>query len=265
MGDALAGIRALVTRPAGQGASLAAAIRADGGEAWEFPLLEIVPLDVGDAQAQAVAADTLRTLGSFDVAIFVSGNAVGQLLARLQALGLCWPARLRALALGRATARRLRDAGIDCASGTGAMDSEELLANEALAAVAGRRIVIFKGMGGRELLARELAARGADVTECALYRRRMPATSRAELGEALRARAVNVLLLSSAEALANLLGLLGGDVAGTIAPELVVVAPGERVADRARAGGLRAVHAAANATDAAMLAALARLAATFRR
>jgi uroporphyrinogen-III synthase len=265
MREDLAGIRALVTRPAAQAAALAAAVRAAGGQAWEFPLLEIAPLDAGDVQANAAVADTLRELASFDLAIFISGNAVRELLARLRGSGRDWPARLACLAVGSATARSLREAGIDCASAATAMDSEELLAHAAIAAVASRRIVIFKGVGGRELLARELAARGARVTECALYRRRLPATSAAELLGALRAHAVNALLLSSGEALANLLGLLGGNAAGTIAPELVVVTPGERLAGQARAAGFRTVEVAANATDAAMLAALRRLAVTFRR
>jgi uroporphyrinogen-III synthase len=145
------------------------------------------------------------------------------------------------------------------------MDSEELLAQPALAAAERREIVIFKGVGGRELLARTLAERGARVTECALYRRCVPSFAPGALLDVLRAKAVNVLLLSSGEALATLLGLPGGDAAGTIAADLVLVTPGERVAAEARAAGFRWVEPAANATDAAMLATLERLAATLRR
>ena len=266
MGGALQGIRALVTRPAGQAGPLVAAIRAAGGEASEFPLIEIVPLEARDARAGAAIDATLERLETFDAAIFVSTNAVRALLARLADRERAWPARVQCLAVGRATAQCLREAGIDCASGAATMDSEELLAHPALAAIAGRRIVIFKGVGGRELLARRLAERGATVTECALYRRRLPATaSREKLHALLEARAINVVLLSSAEALAHLLGLPGADTAGTIPPDLALVAPGERVAAQARDAGFRAVEPAANATDAAMLAALERLAATLRR
>jgi len=265
MDSPLAGIRALVTRPAGQAGPLIEAVRAAGGEAWAFPLLEIVPLGADDADADARASDTLRRLGAFDAGIFISSNAVRAAVARLGALGEVWPPRLQCLAIGAATARALREAGIDCAGGATAMDSEELLANPALESVRGRRIAIMKGVGGRELLARELAARGAEVVECALYRRCLPPTSRAELLGALTAHRINVLLLSSADALANLLGLLGGDAAGTIATELVVLAPGERVAAMARASGLRTVETAANATDAAMLTALRGVAANLRR
>jgi uroporphyrinogen-III synthase len=263
VGGALEGIRALVTRPAGQAGPLVAAIRAGGGEAAEFPLLEIVALD---AQASAAIDETLNRLETFDAAIFISTNAVRALLTRLADAARTWPARLQCFAIGRATAQCLREAGIECESAAAAMDSEALLAHPALAAVADRRIVIFKGVGGRELLARRLAERGATVTECALYRRRLPGTaSREALHALLRERAINVVLLSSAEALANLLGLPGADAAGTIPADLTLVTSGERVAAQARDAGFIAVEPAANATDAAMLAALERLAATIRR
>ena len=266
MAGALRGIRALVTRPAGQAGPLVAAIRAAGGEACEFPLLEIVPLTPADATATAVVADTLARLDTFDAAIFISTNAVRALLARLAALGRRWPARTPCYAIGRSTARSLREAGIACESAAATMDSEELLAHPALAAVAGRRIVIFKGVGGRELLARSLAGRGAAVTECALYRRRLPpAASRETLRALLAAEGINVVLLSSAEALTGLLRLPGAGAAGTIPADLTLVTPGERVAAAARDAGFAAVVPAANATDAAMLAALEVLAATLRR
>ena len=116
MDGALQGIRALVTRPAGQGGALVAAIRAAGGEAHEFPLLEVVALGVQDAQARATVDDTLGRLGSFDAAIFISTNAVRALLARLADSARTWPTQLQCFAIGSATAQCLREAGIGCAS-----------------------------------------------------------------------------------------------------------------------------------------------------
>lgn len=261
----LAGIRALVTRPAGQAAALAQAIRAAGGFALELPLLEIEPLGADDHAGRAALAATLDALDRYAIAIFVSSNAVRMLLAELQRAARSVPATLRCVAVGGATARCLREAGIDCSAGAAAMDSEELLAHPALAAVGGQRIVIFRGVGGREHLARELAARGARVDCCALYRRRAPALAPGELPALLARERIDALLLSSGEGLANLLALLGEEAAGTIAARIAVVTPGERVAALARAAGFTNVHAAVNATDVAMLAALGAVAASIRQ
>lgn len=260
----LTGIRALVTRPAGQALALVQAIRTASGVAVEFPLLEIVPLATDDRAERATLAATLNALDEFVIAIFASSNAVQALFDELQRTGGRFPSALCCLAVGAATAQRLREAGIACAGGEATMDSEELLARPELAAVAGQRIVIFRGVGGREHLADELTARGASVTRCALYRRRAPAASPAQLHEVLTRERINTVLLSSGEGLANLLALLGGSAAGTIASQLAVVTPGERVASLARSAGFATVHAAANATDAAMLALLRAVAAPIR-
>ncbi len=264
MDGPLAGIRALVTRPAGQAAALAQAIRAAGGVAVEFPLLEIAPLATDDHAERTTLAATLDTLDEFAIAIFASSNAVCALLDELQRAGRRLPAALHCLAVGAATALRLREAGIACVGGAATMDSEELLARPELAAVAGQQIVIFRGVGGREHLAHELKARGASVTRCALYRRRAPASSPAQLREVLTRECINTVLLSSGEGLTNLLALLGGSAAGTIGSQLAVVTPGERVASLTRSAGFATVHAAANATDEAMLALLRAVAAPIR-
>src|SRR5690606_19944061 len=52
------------------------------------------------------------------------------------------------------------------------MDSETLLENPHLQQLAGQRVVIFRGQGGRQFLFDALAARGAKVEFCELYQRR---------------------------------------------------------------------------------------------
>ena len=254
MGHELRGIVALVTRPAGQGAALASAIRAAGGEALECPLLDILP--------QPLEAATLaRLLTESSTAIFISTNAVAAALAAVREAGLVWPPGLRALAVGSATRDALIRAGIAAQAGEGtAMNSEELLCHPALAQVQGQGILIFKGEGGRELLAEALRARGARVEECALYRRSLPDGASALLETLLDSHRVNTFLASSGETLAHLLGLLGRMPAGKVPTEACFVVPGERVAAEARHRVPAPVVMARNASDAAMLEALATLA-----
>ena len=254
MGHELRGIVALVTRPAGQGAALASAIRAAGGEALECPLLDILPLPLE-------AATLARLLTESSTAIFISTNAVAAALAAVREAGLVWPPGLRALAVGSATRDALIRAGIAAQAGEGtAMNSEELLCHPALAKVQGQGILIFKGEGGRELLAEALRARGARVEECALYRRSLPDGASALLETLLDSHRVNTFLASSGETLAHLLGLLGRMPAGKVPTEACFVVPGERVAAEARHRVPAPVVMARNASDAAMLEALATLA-----
>lgn len=259
MARPLEGMSVLVTRPAPQGEKLVAAIREAGGTALAFPLLEIRELD-RDPSVDAV----FDRLDGFDIAIFISANAVRAALGRWRERGSAWPATLMCLAIGSATAQALAREGIAATSAAVAMISEELLALDALAQVAGRRIVIFKGAGGRDLLATSLRARGAHVSECGLYRRVAPATPPAELARQLAHNGVDTVLISSGEGLSNLLGLLGGDLAGTMAGRITLVVPGERVAQLARASGFMRLEVASNATDEAMLAVLRGLAARKR-
>ena len=255
----LAGIRALVTRPSAQGAALVAAIREAGGEATALPLIEILPLGVADAARIDDNQRLLARLQQFDAAIFISSNAARHALACLQASDARLPGTLRCFAIGEATAARLTAAGVAAVHGSAAMNSEELLQRPEFAAPCALSVLIFKGVGGRDYLAEELVRRGAHVSACALYHRAAPALTRAGFDEALRRERINVILLSSGDALANLLRLPGTGAAGTIAADIALVVPGQRVAEQARRAGFQRVEIADNATDAAMMRALWRL------
>ena len=67
----LAGKRVVITRPIGQAENLARLVREAGGEPLCIPAIEILPL-ADPAPFHALAA----RLDSFDLAIFVSRNAV---------------------------------------------------------------------------------------------------------------------------------------------------------------------------------------------
>jgi uroporphyrinogen-III synthase len=257
--SSLEGIRALVTRPLAQNAELCAAIRAAGGRAIGLPLLRIEPVSSpgGAEQAHHMLADS-------DLAIFVSANAVRHALAGLRAGGYDWPVALRCLAIGTATRRALDEAGVAAHAGRMAMDSEELIAHELLEQPAGLRVVLVKGEGGRALIATQLRERGAELTEWVVYRRCPEAVDARAFGTLLHEHGINVLLAANGETLELLLGLLARVGAGTIPPDTPIVVPGERVAGIASRAGYPCVEVAANATDTAMLAALAEIAARMR-
>jgi uroporphyrinogen-III synthase len=243
----LAGLRVLVTRPRHQNEKLCELIRAAGGTPVVFPLLEIAPPhDV--AQLDQV----LDTLPQTDMAIFISANAVAFGLARVHARLGALPAQVRLAAIGQASAQALATEGLtDVLVPAERFDSEALLALPALQRVTGRRVVIFRGAGGREQLAATLRERGAQVVYAECYRRVRPTDGAPALRALLARHAIDIIVLTSGEALATLHDWLGTALAPL--PLLVVSA---RIADAARAAGARQVQVAEAASDAALIAAL---------
>ena len=217
----LEGLRILVTRPAAQAAWLSNEIRLRAGQPIALPLLEIQPLPP-DGKMQSALAELART----DVLIFVSANAVEYALAYLPLL----PDSLRVGAIGQATAERLRTAGLRVDLVPARFDSEGFLALPAIQDLDGKRVVIVRGVGGREKLAESLRSRGAQVQYLEVYRRACPHWAATAVHTALGA---DVITVTSSEALDNLaqLARLPGAEALWAKP-LLVFHP--RIAGRAR-------------------------------
>jgi len=101
--------------------------------------------------------------------------------------------------------------------------------------VKGLRVAIFRGEGGREVLAYGLRERGASVDYVECYRRVRPRSDPAPLLAAWRRGALQAFTVSSAESLRKLFAMLEG---GPLA-ELPLFVPHERVAAEARRLGAR--------------------------
>lgn len=190
----LTGLTVLVTRPAAQAAALCNRIVAAGGEALTLPAIDIEPL-----QAAPVSA--------CDLAVFASVNAVAHgahLLPR--------DAGIQIAAIGKATAAALEQVQLPASIVPDArFDSESLLAHPKLELTAGKRVVIVRGVGGREMLQQTFAAHGMIVETRDVYRRVMPRLDPQRIDE-VEARWVegdiDVVTVTSVETLNNLLGLL---------------------------------------------------------
>ena len=213
----LAGIGVIITRPARQAAHFAEKLATLGATPLIWPAIVILP------PADRSTLDQVHAhLDRYDIAVFVSANAVE--------FG----------APGAGTAEAL--AALGCANPqvpTSTFDTEGLLALPSLSKVKGRRVVIFRGEGGRELLGDELSKRGATVDYITCYRRAAPEAGAAGLVEALEARRAHALTLTSSEGLENLLNAL--DARGRrLLAELPAFAPHQRIVERARAAGLPA-------------------------
>jgi len=246
----LAGLAVIVTRPARQAERLIRMLQQHGAVAIAFPTLAIEPVTLDDTQRRACMLD------AFDWIIYTSANAVEQSIPQLGR-----PGKSRVGAIGRATARALADARIAVHAvpeAGSASDSEGLLAHSGLAGPRGRRILIVKGVGGRDVLRAGLVARGAEVRTAEVYRRIRREPSRQALDELGRANEAGevVATATSSEVLESLLAMAPAEYYPWLrdAPLLV---PGDRVAAEARRLQWRGpLLVAGSAEDEAMLAAL---------
>lgn len=247
----LRGLGILVTRPAAQAESLAELIRAHGGRPMLFPTIEIRPPD-----DPAPARTLLTDLADFDIVIFISRNAVE---FALPLVDLAQLRQSRIAAVGAATARALNAEGLNVAlQPAERFDSEALLQLADLQQVSGKRVLIVRGVGGRETLAETLRDRGARVDYAEVYRRCRPVLDASALIADWSGQ-VQIASATSNAILDNLFALLGEAGQGLLrsTPLLVI---SQRMVEHAKKSGCRKVFLADSASDQALLDGFGRIA-----
>lgn len=230
----LAALSVIVTRPAAQAHSLCARIEAAGGEAIAFPVMTIERIAV------------TSPAGPFDAIIFTSANAVQHGQPHMPY------GTTRVAAIGNATAKALQSADVvvDLIAPP-PHTSESLLAMPEFSDVAGKRILIVRGAGGRDVLRTTLSERGAIVELLDVYRRVALKPADAELAaleERWHSGGVDVVTLTSVDILECLLAALtarGRD----LLLHTPFVAVSERIAAAARVQGLAGHCMLARAAD----------------
>jgi uroporphyrinogen-III synthase len=216
-----AGRGIVVTRPRELAQSLAALIERRGARPIVFPAIEIEKLP---------PPAVLHDIAQYDMAIFVSPSAAR---VALPAIGP-WPASVAAAAVGGGTRRELERAGIErIVSPQEGADSEALLALSQMRDMAGKRVLIVRGEGGRPVLAEALELRGARVDYAECYRRRRPSVDASPLTAAWQVGEVDALTISSSEGFDNLAALLGNDAPALLGGTPAFV-PHARVASHVR-------------------------------
>lgn len=237
----LVGRTVLVTRPAHQAAALAQAVRAAGGMAFEFPALDVeaLPLDA--------LSVPLTLLAEADIAVFISPNAAQFGMAAIRASGTL-PDTLQVFAVGPGTARVLHAQGVSGVITPDGQDSEALLALPQLQDVAGKRVVIVRGVGGRGLLAETLRTRGAQVDLMECYRRLRPQADATPLLARWQTGGIDAVTVTSAETLRNLAALLG-EAGRPLLAATPLFAPHEKIAEAARRFGVAHVIATPGGDD----------------
>lgn len=248
--------RLLLTRPEEDCAALAQSLAVAGVASSCLPLLAIEPVQLGEEQHQR-----LSLLAQRQAVIVVSKPAARLLLEQLAQASL-QPPETGWFTVGEATAAVLRSAGLKVTCPAQGDDSEALLALPALReaiAPAASRVLIVRGVGGRELLAERLAEQGASVDYLELYRRCLPAYPAGTLMQRIQAERLNGLVVSSGQGLEHLQQMAAADWPHVARLPLFVPSP--RVAEQARAAGAQQVVDCRGASATALLAAVQRSAA----
>ncbi len=251
----LTGVGVLVTRPEHQANALCEQIEALGGSAVRFPVLQIDDIDDSTHLYQQI--DKLDT---FDIAIFISPNAVKKAVNVIQSQSQNtqkWPENVKIAAVGKTSAKALKDLGLKAEIfPSKRFNSEALLSLGEMQELSGKSVIIFRGEGGRELLAETLKERGATVEYAECYKRSKPDADISTLLRHWSRGEINVIVTTSNEGLHNLYDMVGQLGRQWLAKSTMVVVS-ERGADLAmQLGFKKRPIVSAQASDEAIVQAL---------
>ncbi|MFM8454935.1 MAG: uroporphyrinogen-III synthase [Gammaproteobacteria bacterium] len=165
----LKNIAVLVTRPRPFAEELQTYLDSMGAKTIVLPIFEIQP-----SSQQVRLAGIVDALDEFDMAIFISRNAVRYTWPLIHARWSQLPTIIWA-AIGHGTAQDLISMGAQSVlyPPKTPYNSEHFLSLPPLQDIQGKKVLIFRGDQGRTLLAETLTARGASVTLVETYVRNL--------------------------------------------------------------------------------------------
>lgn len=205
----------LITRPQHLAPQTIALFAAHGAQVHLFPLIAIAPLPFD-----------LPAVGSYDVLIFTSQNAVPLFFERLAAQGL----DARALAgkqvycIGPKTRATLKTYGIIADGMAAEFRAEGLMDLLGPQDLAGKRILLPRAKGARPYLVQALREKGAIVDEILVYATTMPAQATREGFLSALAR-VDTVVFTSPSGVKNAHTLLASDTSPLADKRLVAIGP----------------------------------------
>jgi uroporphyrinogen-III synthase len=247
----LSGLSILITRPQPQAQLLANTVVALGAKPLVLPCVAIAPPP--DLSQLARAS---QCIADYDMAIFISPSAVESSYPYLLQYSANLPQSLKVGCIGEGTAHALARLQIKVDFyPKPRFNSEELLALPELQNVSGKRIAIFKGVGGKPLLTDTLQARGAKVDEVISYQRLCPTVEVDDIMAYWHQQGINVVIATSQETLTNLLQILpeSGQDLLKLTPLMVISPAMEQLAKQLQ---FKTVIVAENATEQAIVASL---------
>ncbi|WP_134684805.1 uroporphyrinogen-III C-methyltransferase [Brevibacillus migulae] len=230
----LFGKRVLVTRARSQASELSEKIAELGGEAYEFPLVKMIPPTDPRPLDEAISQ-----LGSFDWVIFTSPNGVGFFFKRLRELGAdIRHMRAKLAAVGPKTAEALQEKGLTVTVLPGEFRAEGLLNSLEGQLKPGEKVLLPRADIAREVLPRELKERGLEVTEVDTYETVIDAENAAETIELFKEKAISIVTFTSSSTVKNFVQALAQENLQELLDGVQIACIGPVTADTAKELGL---------------------------
>ncbi len=205
--QSLKNISLWITRPHGQADQLSNMLRKKGAKVLHLPMIQIEKIAVSKK-----ARASIKKLKNYDLVFFISTNAANLGMELLEVEFSKLPDKPAYFAPGPTTARVLESYGLKVFYPDKVMSTEALLILPEIRRILEnkekkKQALIFRGQGGRELLANTLRAKGVEVEYIELYKRVLPSLSEAYLKEISTAKKPDGIIFSSAEAIQNFIVL----------------------------------------------------------
>lgn len=186
----LRGRRILVTRARPQAEELMALLRSRGAEPLSVPVMELEPL-LGERELLELGKGIAS--GRWDDVVFTSANAARLLLPRAPRA----QTGARIFAIGPGTVAAASQRGWPVQPLPPSFVAESLAGQLLREGVAGRRMLLPRAEGAREVLPELLEQAGARLEVVALYRMRPVAAARAALHRALAVPGLDCIVFAS--------------------------------------------------------------------
>jgi len=238
-----------LTRPTEQTGELRRRLESLGAHILSFPLLTIQPIVPTQADKQKI-----MNLDQYDLVFFISTNAAKIGLDAIAGYWPQYPAHILNFAVGPSTAAEIESRALPVCYPQDRMSSEAMLELPELQHISGKKVLIIRGVGGREMLAEGLSARGAAVDYAELYERVVPVYTHGQLRRCVQQHKPHAVIVSSAEALDNLRQLYEPLALENFSwQQFPLHVTSDRLAGHARATGYTTVVTMTGATDAAII------------
>lgn len=247
----LFGQRIVVTRARHQASELSQAIEALGGEAWEFPTIEIAPPTEKSYFIQAI-----NNLQSFQWLIFTSVNGVEVFFTELKKLkrDIRDLAGIEIAAIGPATQAALEKRGLRIAYVPKEYRAEKIVEGLADRVKAGQRILLARAEEARNVLPESLKAYNVEVWDVPVYKTVIGDGNREELLSMLSKKEIHAVTFTSSSTVKNFVTLLDGDI--SLLENVLLYSIGPITSATAQALGLTIFKEAAHYTISGLVEAI---------